>query len=220
METDEALLAHLAHDLDAGFPALAAAHADRLYTIALRLLGDPSDAEEVSQDALIRAYRALAGYEPQRIAELRLRPWLASIAVNLARNKRRRIVDRRPPASLGHLTDSGFDPRDHGTADPPAVATARESAEELALLLLELPAPQRSAVVLRHVDGLSIAEISVALGRPEGTVKAHVSRGLERLRRRLTVDAATPPREPSASMSRVPDPDVAGRSHALTEVLP
>lgn len=182
MDNDDALVAHLARDLDSAFPILATSHADRLYTIALRLLGDPADAEEVAQDALVRAYRAMAGYEPARIGDLRLRPWLASITVNLARNRRRRVADRQPATSLQPMTDAGFDPRDDGTADPVAVTTARESADELARLLLELPEALRSAVVLRHVDGLTVAETAAALGRPEGTIKAQVSRGLGRLR--------------------------------------
>ncbi|HET9681350.1 MAG TPA: RNA polymerase sigma factor [Candidatus Limnocylindrales bacterium] len=219
MDDDSRLAARLANDLDAAFPDLVSGHADRLYSIALRLLGDPSDAEEVAQDALVRSYRAMSGYEPARTAELRLRPWLASIAVNLARNKRRRLADRHPATSLEPLAEAGFDPRDEAATDPSEASTSRESVAELARLLLELPESQRAAVVLRHVDGLSIAEIAIALGRPEGTVKSHVSRGLERLRRRLTADAATLPSGPSASMSRTPDPASAGRSLALAEVL-
>jgi len=204
MDDDSRLAARLARDLDTAFPELVAGHADRLYSIALRLLGSPSDAEEVAQDALVRAYRAMSGYERARIAELRLRPWLASIAVNLARNRRRRIADRQPATSLEPLAESGFDPRDDGTLDPVAVAAARESAVELAGLLLALPEHLRVAVVLRHVDGLSIAEISAALGRPEGTVKAHVSRGLERLRRHLAT--ARGPATTTDAVARDPQP--------------
>src|SRR5213593_5180390 len=100
MDADIALTSHLARDLETGFPALVEAHQDRLYTIALRLLGDRRDAEEVAQDALVRAFRAMRGYQRERVAALRLRPWLASIAVNLARNRRRRAEDRQPPNQL------------------------------------------------------------------------------------------------------------------------
>jgi RNA polymerase sigma-70 factor (ECF subfamily) len=189
MDTDVSLAAHLARDLDTAFPILVSAHADRLYSIALRLLGDGRDAEEVAQDTLVRAYRAMAEYDSTRIAELRLRPWLASIAVNLARNRRRNLADRQPPRSLEPLLDAGFDPSDPGPA-PDASAEASASLEDLAALLLELPPAMRAAVVLRHVDGLSVAETAAALGRPEGTVKAQVARGLERLRRRLAERAA------------------------------
>ena len=217
MDNDEALAARLARDLDAAFPDLVAGHADRLYTIAVRLLGDPSDAEEVAQDTLVRAHRAIAGYSSDRVRELRLRPWLAAIAVNLARNRRRRYLDRHPMESLEPLTEAGFDPRDAGHADPQAVTGARESADELAALLLELPASLRAAVVLRHVDGLSIAEIAEALGRPEGTIKAHVSRGLARLRARLEGDQRSERRPTAALAAATPTTHSPARSFA--EVL-
>jgi RNA polymerase sigma factor (sigma-70 family) len=227
MDNDDALAVRLARDLDAAFPDLVAGHADRLYTIALRLLGDASDAEEVAQDALVRAHRAMAGYPPSRIADLRLRPWLAAIAVNLARNRRRRIVDRNPAESLEPLAAAGFDLRDDGYADPPAVTGARESAAEMGLLLLQLPASLRAAVVLRHVDGMTIAEIAEALGRPEGTVKAHVSRGLDRLRVLLAEQPAArrngrPPagHRPTTVVASSTLPDVmGGRVLAAAEVL-
>jgi RNA polymerase sigma factor (sigma-70 family) len=189
MDTDAHLAVRLAADLDHAFPALVVDHSNRLYTIALRLLGDSRDAEEVAQDALVRAYRAIAGYPPERTRELRLRPWLASIAINLAHNRRRRHDDRRPPEQLEPMLDAGFEPSDHRALAGPAATARRESIEELAALLLELPAAVRAAVILRHVDGLSVAETAEALGRPEGTIKAQVARGLERMRLRLEGDA-------------------------------
>jgi RNA polymerase sigma factor (sigma-70 family) len=192
MDTDAALATRLSRDLDGAFPALVAGHQDRLYTIALRLLGDRRDAEEVAQDALVRAFRAIAGYPRERTAALRLRPWLASIAVNLARNRRRRIEDRRPPNQLEPLLDAGFDPPGDGRAHPDAMAYRRETQRELALALQRLTPAVRAAVVLRHVDGLSVAETAEALGRPEGTVKAQVHRGLRELRVLLEPAPAPP----------------------------
>jgi RNA polymerase sigma-70 factor (ECF subfamily) len=221
MDTDTALAARLARDLDAAFPDLVAGHADRLYTIALRLLGDRSDAEEVAQDALVRAHRAMAGYPPARVAALKLRPWLAAIAVNLARNRRRNIADRHPAESLEPLAEAGFDPRDDGAADPPRVAAGRESADELAALLLRLPGPVRLAIVLRHVDGLSVAETAEALGRPEGTIKAQVSRGLDRLRELLELPPderpGLGPRQPRPQMGRAAT--TPARSPAFPDVM-
>src|SRR5262245_51063584 len=106
MDADAALASRLARDVEAGFPDLVDQHRDRLYTIALRLLGDRRDAEEVAQDAMVRAFRAMQGYERDRIEALRLRPWLASIAVNLARNRRRRADDRQPPGRLEPMLDA------------------------------------------------------------------------------------------------------------------
>ena len=190
MDTDAALASGLARDLDATFPRLVADHQDRLFTIALRLLGDRRDAEEVAQDALVRAYRAMRGYPRERVAELRLRPWLASIAVNLARNRRRRLDDRRPPGSLEPMLDAGFDLPADGRRGPAPTAERREAKLELAAALLTLTPAVRSAIVLRHVDGLSVAETAEALGRPQGTVKAQVHRGLRELRAALETSHA------------------------------
>ena len=189
MDTDVALAKRLARDVDAAFPALVADHQDRLYTIALRLLGDGRDAEEVAQDALVRAFRAMHGYPRERIAALKLRPWLASIAVNLARNRRRRLDDRKPPGSLEPMLDAGFELPSDGRTAPAAAADRRETQRELAAVLLRLTPAVRSAIVLRHVDGLSVAEAAEALGRPEGTVKAQVHRGLRELRALLEASA-------------------------------
>jgi RNA polymerase sigma factor (sigma-70 family) len=189
MDPDLALVEHLAVDLDGAFPGLVAAHQDRLYSIALRYLGEARDAEEVAQDAFVRAYRAIAGYEAERVRSLHLRPWLAAIVVNLARNRRRRVSDRTPPLQLEPIVADGFDPAsvDEGTA-PHARVARRETIRALAAALLELPPGPRAAVVLRHVDGLSVAEVAAALERPEGTVKAQVSRGLAQLRLHLASD--------------------------------
>ena len=191
MDADAALAQRLARDVDAAFPGLVEAHQDRLYTIALRLLGDGRDAEEVAQDALVRAFRAMRGYQRERIAALRLRPWLASIAVNLARNRRRRADDRQPPGQLEPMLDAGFDLATDRRAGPEHRAARRETQAELAHALLELTPAVRAAIVLRHVDGLSLAETAEALGRPEGTIKAQVHRGLRELR--AVLEAAPPP---------------------------
>jgi RNA polymerase sigma-70 factor, ECF subfamily len=177
---DPTLAAALARDLDAAFEPLVRAHADRCYAIALRVLGDPHDAEEVAQDTLVRAYRALAGYEPERILEIRLRPWLATIVVNLCRNRARR--SRASTSPLDALTEVGQEPA-APTRDGPAEQVVRAAERErLAALLAALPERYRVPVVLRHVDDLSYAELAEVLGRPEGTVKAQVHRGLAMLR--------------------------------------
>jgi RNA polymerase sigma factor (sigma-70 family) len=197
MDTDVALAKRLAKDLEAGFPFLVEAHQDRLYTIALRLLGDRRDAEEVAQDALVRAFRAMRGYQRERVAALRLRPWLASIAVNLARNRRRRADDRQPPNQLEPMLDAGFDLPADARSGPERRADRRDTQRELAEALLRLTPAVRMAVVLRHVDGLSVAETAEALGRPEGTIKAHVHRGLRELRVTLETSPVPPPTTPA-----------------------
>jgi RNA polymerase sigma factor (sigma-70 family) len=174
LPADVDLAAHLATDLDGAFEALVLAHQDRLFTIAFRTGGDRHDAEELVQDCFVRAYRALGGYEPDRIRDLRLRGWLTTILLNSGRNRAR---VRRVPT-----TELAFEPGAEPASDP---LIRRDERETWARLLADLSPAQRTAVVLRHVDGLSYAEIAAAVGRPEGTVKAHVHRGLAALRTAL-----------------------------------
>lgn len=191
MDSDSQLVTALATDVDGAFENLVILHQDRLYSIALRMLGDASDAEELTQDALVRAYRALITYPPERILDLRLRPWLATIVLNLCRSRlARRAVAGRPRAvSLDSDEPGAPQPVADERAGPAATAARHDAGRAWASLLLTLPAVYRSAVVLRHVDGLSYPELAIALDRPEGTVKAQVHRGLAMLR--TAYDAAT-----------------------------
>jgi len=173
-DPDARLIAGLAEDLDGTFEALVRAHQDRLFTIAWRTGGDRHDAEELVQDCFVRAYLALAAYPPARIRDLRLRGWLTTILLNAGRNRAR---VRRVPT-----TELAFGPGAEPAEDP---LTRTDDRETWARLLATLSPAQRTAVVLRHVDGLSYAEIAEATGRPEGTVKAHVHRGLAALRTAL-----------------------------------
>jgi len=177
---DLTLAADLAADLDGSFEKLVRTHVDRCHSIALRVLGNSHDAEEVTQDALVRAYRALAGYDSDRIRAIRLRPWLATIVVNLCRNRLRRSGP--PVTSLEPLLAAGADPSTGDAFDPAIQALRASDRERLGTLLAELPDRYRIPVVLRHVDDLSYAELAEVLGRPEGTLKAQVHRGLALLR--------------------------------------
>jgi len=184
MDTDSRLAADLARDLDASFEAVVLDHQDRLFSIALRMLGDRGAAEEAAQDAFVRAYRALAGYDADRIRELRLRPWLATIVLNLCRTRiGRRAARGAAPLSFDIETSPLPEPvATDATTSPVAVMERHAERERWAGLLACLPPAYRAAVVLRHVDGLSYPELATALGRPEGTVKAQVHRGLAMLR--------------------------------------
>jgi RNA polymerase sigma factor (sigma-70 family) len=164
----------LARDLDAAFPKLVEATQDRVYSLALSLTGKRADAEDIAQDAFVRAYRALQKYPPRRIRDLKVRAWLAKIALNVWRNRVR--TARHDAGSL--LEEPPGDAR-----DAPAARTERsEEAMELRVLLANLPARYRSAVVMRHAYGLPYAEAAAALGIPEGTLKANVHRGTRMLR--------------------------------------
>jgi RNA polymerase sigma-70 factor (ECF subfamily) len=181
---DTDLTARLAGDLDGWFELLVRSHVDRCYTIALRIVGDAADAEEVTQDAFVRAYRALTSYPPDRIRELRLRGWLATIVANLARNRLRR--HRPAVTALEPLVEHGLEPAAGPATDPAILLDRRTEQRRLAAAILQLPERYRVPVVLRHVDELSYDEVAEALQRPVGTVKAQVHRGLAILRHALT----------------------------------
>jgi len=195
---DDTLLAALALDVDGAFPDLVDQHQDRLYTIALRMLGDPRDAEEATQDALLRAYRAMTGYDGARLSELRLRGWLATIVLNLCRNRLSRRADARRTRSLDDSLIGSTQPVAADSTSPAAVALRRDARDAWSARLLRLPVAYRAAVILRHVDGLSYPEIATALDRPEGTVKAQVHRGIALLRSMLADETRTSDEELSA----------------------
>jgi RNA polymerase sigma-70 factor (ECF subfamily) len=179
-----ALPAALAADRDAAFPHLVRALVDGVYSGALRLTGSRGDAEDVTQETFLRAYRALGTYPPARIRDLRLREWVWTIAANLCRNRARAATRHREQP----LSPESAPPDPSPSPEAEALATVGNAA--LAAHLARLPWPQRSAVVLRHVTGLSYAEVAAALGRPVGTVKSDVHRGLQQLRAALQEERA------------------------------
>lgn len=157
----------LAVDLDGTFSTMVERMGNKLYWGLRRLSGDHQEAEDLTQETFIRAYNALCGYERSRIETLRLEGWLWTIALNLGRN---------------HLRDRARRPTyrqdvDGTTHDPEVVDGAAWDRR-----LGSLNRHQRTAVVLRHVVGMGTGEISRITGRPEGTVKADIHRGLARLR--------------------------------------
>ena len=194
----------LCDDLDSGFAELFGAYQGLMFTAALRLCGRWADAEDLTAEAFLRAYRALCGYEAERIADLRPRAWLVKILLNVWRNSRRTDARKPPLAPLDEAPDP-VDPRE----GVEAAAVRHETGGELAELLGRLPEDQRTAVVLRHVVDLPIAEIAAALDMPEGTVKSHISRGLRRLRTlsasvATATSPATPATSPPASLAASP----------------
>jgi RNA polymerase sigma factor (sigma-70 family) len=156
-------------------------HQDLVYGLAMRWSGNPADAEDLAQDAFVRAYRALREYGSDRIRALHTRGWLARIVLNLARNRARRATPAEPPLDPG--ANPSHDPADvDSSGQPERVAERREAEREWDSLLAHLPPRYRVAVELRHVEGLSYGELAEALGRPVGTVKSDVHRGVAMLR--------------------------------------
>jgi RNA polymerase sigma-70 factor (ECF subfamily) len=148
-------------------------HQDRVFALGFALTGNRHDAEEVAQDTFLRAYRALVTYPPDRIRELKQKPWLHRIALNVVRNRVRGIRPRLVELN-GSEPDRALGPEDG--------ALLKMEMDALAVRVAALPTRYRAAVVLRHVQELSYEEAAHALGQPVGTVKANVHRGLKLLR--------------------------------------
>ena len=166
MDTDLELKEHLVAGVDGAFELLVRAYQHRLYAFALSLSGNAADAEEIAQDAFLRAYRALRGYGD-----------LHRITLNVMRNRVRRR--RLRVVAL----EAAPEPADRSPG-PEAHVERRTQMLELANLVSGLPEHHRNAVVLRCVQGMTYADAASVLGQPEGTVKANVHRGLAALRRR------------------------------------
>jgi RNA polymerase sigma-70 factor, ECF subfamily len=178
---DQDLPAVLAADVDGSFEQMVLAFQDRLYAFALRLTGSPQDAEEITQDAFVRAYGALSTYPDSRIRSMALRPWLYQITLNIFRNRVRNRSLQLVPLDQG--SEAGeLALEDDKEARPEVALEHAELKKALATLVAALPERYRLAVVLRHIQGLGYGEMAVILKQPIGTIKANVHRGLRMLR--------------------------------------
>lgn len=182
MTDDTSLAARLATDLDGHFEELVRTFQDRLYGFALRLTSSPPDAEESAQDTFVRAYRALQRYPNDRIETLKLKAWLYQIALNVVRNRVRRAQLQQVAMDEPVTHSLAANVRDE---QPEQATIGAESLDQLGRALKELPERYSTAVVLRHVQGLSYAEAAQVLGQPVGTTKSDVHRGLRLLRAAL-----------------------------------
>jgi RNA polymerase sigma-70 factor (ECF subfamily) len=141
------------------------------YGLALRMLGTPSDAEEVAQDAFLRAWRAL----PRFRGDSSFSTWLHRIVV-------RRALDRSATLKARRARETGLDAAAEAEAPAPDRATDRGPGGRIDRLLASLSDVQRAAVVLYYYEDSSIEQVAQALGIPIGTVKTHLHRARGLLR--------------------------------------
>jgi RNA polymerase sigma-70 factor (ECF subfamily) len=155
-------------------------HGRFLYNVAYRLAGNPDDAQDLVQEALIRVRKGLERYEPGS-----LEGWLARIVTNVFLDEVRR-KRRRPADALPDDPDRVVPPSP--AADAAEVATALS--DEVQAALAALPEEFRVPVVLCDVADQSYEQIADALGVPVGTVRSRLHRGRRMLRAMLTEGAA------------------------------
>jgi RNA polymerase sigma-70 factor (ECF subfamily) len=163
---------------------LVAEHQRMVYQLSLNLLGDHNEALDLSQEVFLRVFRTIHGFRGQSA----LRTWIYRIVVNQARNRQRwwRRRYRSQQVSLdAHLRDFGDFPEQTDGASPDRMLGRKELADRIRTALEQLPFDQRTAIVLREIDGLSYEEIGFSLGVAVGTVKSRLARAREALRAQL-----------------------------------
>jgi RNA polymerase sigma-70 factor (ECF subfamily) len=177
---DVELMAHLSLGEPAALEALYDRHAPRLFGLALRILQEPSAAEDAVQEAFLRAWRRADTYDARRGE---VAAWLAAIARNTCLDVVRR--QRLKPAPFD--PDDDDLPRDYGdpVTDVAATVEERSRAAQVRRALAALSAEQRQVIELSYFAGLTRREIAARLDVPEGTVHTRARLALQKLRELL-----------------------------------
>lgn len=175
LDTDADLVRRCRAGDEAGHAALLERHQGRVYSFLLRLTGDRHDAEDLAQAVFLKAFCSLDSFDLARP----FHSWLFAVAHHAALDFLR---SRRVDLSLDH-DDHPIDPAD-GADGPERLAEAALDGALVERLIAALPPLYREALLLRHVEGLSVDEVAAALGVPEGTVKIRLFRARELMRRK------------------------------------
>lgn len=162
---------------------LVAEHQRMVYQLSLNLLNDHNEALDLSQDVFLRVFRTVHSFR----GHSSLRTWIYRIVVNQARNRQRwwRRRHKAQQVSLDeHIREHGDLPETNDRG-PDRLVGQKVLAERIRVALEQLPFDQKTAIVLREIDGLSYDEIGFSLGIAVGTVKSRLARAREGLRQQL-----------------------------------
>jgi RNA polymerase sigma-70 factor (ECF subfamily) len=180
---DQELVARAQNGDKRAFDLLVLKYQQKVANLISRYIRDPSEVMDVSQDAFLKAYRALPAFR----GESAFYTWLYRIAVNTVKNH---LVaqGRRPPgddveAEVAEQMDLGARLRESGT--PERHALTDEIAETVQRALDDLPDDLRTAIVLRELEGMSYEEIATAMDCPIGTVRSRIFRARDAIDKRL-----------------------------------
>ena len=166
------------------FDALVLKYQHKLVKLVMRYVRNPAEAEDIAQEAFIKAYRAL----PQFRGDSAFYTWLYRIAINTAKNA---VVSRdRSPIEYDldrHNTDESYDMqgRMKDSETPEGLVLTDEIRTTVNAAIDSLPEDLRTAIVLRELEGLSYEEIAAAMDCPVGTVRSRIFRAREAIDRRL-----------------------------------
>jgi RNA polymerase sigma-70 factor (ECF subfamily) len=175
-ESDTELVAQARQGDEVAFEQLVLKHQRYVFNLAYRVLGDYTEAEDMTQEAFVRVWRGLSGFRGQA----RFTTWLYRIVHNLCLNRlpglQRELLQTEPLEEV--LADPGPSPAD--------LFAVREQMAFLHAQLDRLPEKYRLVLTLRYLQHLSYDEIAAALEMPMGTVKTHIHRARRLLRERLS----------------------------------
>ena len=180
------------------FGILFARHRERLWAVAVRTLGDPDDAGDALQDAMISAFRRAGSFR----GDSAVTTWLHRIVVNACLDLLRRRAARPATSGLAADTVDALALAAHG----PAAAADSDTALDVTAALATLPPDQRAALVLVDMLGYPVAAAAQVLGTSEGTVKSRCSRGRARLVPRLAHLRGSAAVAQAAGVSGFPSP--------------
>lgn len=172
-EENEIIECVLAGDRDA-YASLVDAYKSAIFNLAFRMTGSYQDANDLSQETFIRAYRNLRHFDPGK----KFFTWIYTIALNIIRNHLKSSPERTARiAEMDHPPSDPVDPE-----NPEGIFLDREKAQLLEICLQKLSSELKEAVVLRYYQDLSFDEIATITDASVSAVKMRVYRGLERLR--------------------------------------
>jgi RNA polymerase sigma-70 factor (ECF subfamily) len=181
---EAALIARCAVRDEFACAELVSEHQRMVFHLALHLLGDHDEALDLSQEVFLNVFRTIGRFRGQSA----LRTWIYRIVINQARNRQRwwRRRHRAEQVSLEErLENHGELPAASDLEEPDRIFGRKELAIRIWDALSMLPFEQRTAIILREIDGLSYEEIAFSLGVAVGTVKSRLTRAREALRARL-----------------------------------
>ncbi|MVW71900.1 MULTISPECIES: RNA polymerase sigma factor RpoE [unclassified Bordetella] len=183
-DVDAELVARVQRGDKKAFDLLVLKYQRKILRLLGRMIRDPSEIEDVAQEAFIKAYRAL----PQFRGESAFYTWLYRIAVNTARNWLA-SAGRRPSAPNAIESEDGetFNETDNLTdiSTPESMVASREIAETVNAVIDGLPEELRTAIVLREIEGMSYEDIAQSMDCPIGTVRSRIFRAREAIAAQL-----------------------------------
>ncbi len=196
-DTEARLVERLVARDERAFNALVRAYEGRVFSVALRMLGNRAEAEDLAQEVFVQVFKAVGTFR----GESKLSTWIYRIAINLAKNRGKYLRVRRAEAhddldALDQGAGTGQDKRENvaRVERPDEMMAGLEVEQVVRRAIQELEPSFRECLVLRDVEDLSYGEIGEITGLPEGTVKSRIHRARAQLKERVerVLGAKTP----------------------------